>query len=137
MSKDDLKVFLSHSSRDKELAANLAKDLIQRGIDVWIDVWEMNPGDSLLKKIENEIMQATHFMVLLTPHSLESEWVQKEIEIALKDTIIGQCRIIPVLYDIDYKDVPEVLRDFVQVNLRNYKKGLKALVDGFLLPIPF
>ncbi len=38
------KVFLSHSSRDKELVARLAEDLTAAGIGVWLDAGEILPG---------------------------------------------------------------------------------------------
>lgn len=44
------KAFISHSSVDKEIAEQLATDLLSKGIDAWFDKWEIIPGDSLRLK---------------------------------------------------------------------------------------
>ena len=40
----DPDIFLSHSAKDKEIAARLATDLNFCGIDVWLDLWELQIG---------------------------------------------------------------------------------------------
>ncbi len=46
------KVFLSHASEDKDrFVVGFARQLRENGVDVWLDQWEMKPGDSLVDKI--------------------------------------------------------------------------------------
>ena len=46
------KVFASHASEDKErFVLDFATKLRSKGIDTWVDRWEINPGDSLVDKI--------------------------------------------------------------------------------------
>jgi hypothetical protein len=46
------RVFLSHASEDKaRFVVPFADGLRARGLDVWVDRWEMLPGDSLVAKI--------------------------------------------------------------------------------------
>jgi len=45
------KVFISHSSKDKAFAEHLAADLKNAGLEVWLDKWEIEVGDSIVKKI--------------------------------------------------------------------------------------
>ena len=40
-------VFLSHSSKDKEVVRAVAERLPADGLRVWLDDWEIRPGDSL------------------------------------------------------------------------------------------
>jgi hypothetical protein len=48
-----IKVFVSHSSVDKPFVERLATDLrIRESIDVWLDKWEIQPGDRIASKIE-------------------------------------------------------------------------------------
>lgn len=122
-------VFLSHSSKDKDLAINLATDLRKNGVETWLDKWEILPGDSFRRKIDEGISQATHFVVLLTTNSLESEWVQTEIDAAMIRKIEGQCRLIPVLYKIDFKEMPLTLRGLSSVYINDYKQGIESLID--------
>ena len=51
---DDFKydVFLSHSSKDKEVVRDIAEQLRANDLNVWFDAWEIRPGDSIPAKIE-------------------------------------------------------------------------------------
>ncbi len=42
-----MKVFISHSSLDKDIARRIAEQYRSRGVGVWIDEGELGPGDSL------------------------------------------------------------------------------------------
>jgi hypothetical protein len=122
-------VFLSHSSLDKKLATQLARSLLAKGIDVWLDKWEIAPGDSFRQKIDAGLSQAKFFIVLLTLNSLRSDWVQTEIDSAMVRRIEGKCRLIPVLYGLDFNDIPPTLQGLHAVNLTDYEHGLQRLID--------
>lgn len=78
------RVFLSHSKKDKEMILKIAKDLQMARIDVWYDEWEIPPGESIRKKIfEDGIPNCDIFFVYLTPNSIDSYWVQKELDAAV------------------------------------------------------
>ncbi len=78
-------VFLSYQRRS---GANLARyihdRLIARGVDVFFDVEDIN-GGRFASIIEHEIITREYFVVILTPSTLESEWVQREIGVALRE----------------------------------------------------
>ena len=46
-------VFLSHSSKDKAVVRVVAERLRKDGLRVWLDDWEIRPGDSIPAKIED------------------------------------------------------------------------------------
>lgn len=124
------KAFISHSSADKEIAECLARDLRSQGIDAWFDKWEIMPGDSIRRKIEQGISEASHFIVLLTQNSLNSEWVQTELDAATVRKIENECRLLPVLQGVSFEDIPLTLRGLLCVKLDDYKEGLGQLVDA-------
>ena len=130
MTVDIPKAFISHSSVDKEVAERLANDLSSQGVDAWFDKWEIMPGDSLRRKIEQGISEASHLIVLLTPNSLKSEWVQTELDAAMVRKIANECRLLPVLYDIPYEVIPLTLRGLLCIRLDDYREGLQQLVDA-------
>ena len=75
------RVYLAHASEDHEtLAKPLAQALMAKGIDVWFDEWEIRTGDSLWRKMEEGLANCTHFVVLLTPNSLDKPWVVTEVD---------------------------------------------------------
>jgi hypothetical protein len=76
------KVFLSHNHADKPFARRLAGDLRKAGHDVWIDEAEINIGDSLIDKIRAGLDEVDYVAAILSEKSIDSPWVQRELEIA-------------------------------------------------------
>jgi TIR domain len=122
--------FLSHSSANAELAERLARDLLEQGVEVWYSQWEIKAGDSLRRKIDAGIDQANYFLVLLTPSSLKSVWVQTELDAGMVKKIEGACRLIPILLGIERGDVPATLRGLLSVSLEVYDDGLRKLLEA-------
>jgi hypothetical protein len=88
-------VYLAHASEDKAaLAKPLAELLMTRGIDVWLDEWEISAGDSLRRKMEQGLGSCSHFVVLLTPRSIGKPWVETEIDAGFVRAVGGQSRFI-------------------------------------------
>ena len=54
-------VYLAHASEDHELAKQLAERMMAERIEVWFDEWEIRPGDSLRRKMEQGSSDCTHF----------------------------------------------------------------------------
>ena len=52
-------VFLSHSSKDKAVVRAVADRLRADGLRVWLDDWEIRPGDSIPAKIEEGLEHVT------------------------------------------------------------------------------
>ncbi len=78
------KIFISYRRADSEDLAQLVYDrLTQWGHIVFFDRQSLNAG-RFANTIEKEIINANYLLVILTPTTLESEWVQKEIAVALK-----------------------------------------------------
>lgn len=67
------KVFVSHASEDKDrFVLDFATRLRASGIDVWLDKWEMLPGDSLIDKIfEDGVKNANAVIVVLSSFSVK------------------------------------------------------------------
>jgi hypothetical protein len=94
------KAFLSYSHEDKDSATKIATSLRAGGIDVWVDRWEIQPGDSLVQKIfEEGLSGADAFLALISKNSINSPWVRQELDVALIKRIEGITRIIPILLD--------------------------------------
>ncbi len=93
-------IFLSHNYADKPFARRLAKDLERLDIEVWLDEAEIKIGDSLIEKIREGIDQMEYLGVILTKNSIDSEWVKKEIDIAMNQEIAGKkVKILPILLE--------------------------------------
>lgn len=125
------KVFLSHASEDKErFVLDFATRLRERGIDVWLDRWEMLPGDSLVRKIFDEgLAQADAVIVVVSKFSIAKPWVREELDIAVVNKINKSSKLIPVV--IDDCAIPQCLQATLWEkigDLKNYGPSLERIV---------
>lgn len=77
------KLFISHSSQDDAFVRELQQALGLHGVDAWIDSRELLPGGSLDPDIAKAINESSAFAVVVSPASLQSKWVGKELRHAL------------------------------------------------------
>lgn len=121
------KLFISYSRKDIEFAKKLAGDLEKAGYDVWWDITDLQGGDDWVKKLPAAIEAADYFIILLTPNSTISEWVQKEYTQALG----LRKKIVPIM--LETCPVPFALNTINFINFivgeypDNFKKLLSAL----------
>jgi TIR domain len=124
------RVFLCHSSSDKRVVLRLAGDLETSGAEVWIADWEIRAGDSLTEKINAGIEKCDVFIVFVSEQSMNSEWVQRELNAGLVKRIQRNARLIPVR--LDQTPVPPLISDLLWVSLADYDGGLKSILDAVL-----
>ncbi|GKX50627.1 toll/interleukin-1 receptor domain-containing protein [Budvicia aquatica] len=92
-------VFLSHNSVDKPFVRRIATDLENHGVKVWIDEAEIKIGDSLIEKIRSGLDEVDYVVVILSPNSVSSIWVQRELDVAMTQEINGrQVKVLPLMY---------------------------------------
>jgi tetratricopeptide (TPR) repeat protein len=95
-----MKLFFSHSSKDKPLVREIRKQLPEH-IRSWIDEKDLLIGDDVATSIRNTIDTRSDFVVLfLSISSVQSEWVRSEIEWALdRERDLGRSFILPIVLD--------------------------------------
>ncbi len=80
------KVFISHTTqdpRDYARAHEIAAELQELSVEVWIAPESIPPGTEWEEQIVRGLLdQCKYFLVLLTPASSRSEWVLKEVGLA-------------------------------------------------------
>jgi hypothetical protein len=127
---DPPKVFLSHASEDKTFVLDFASRLRKRGVDVWLDRWEILPGDSFVERIfEEGIARAKAIIVVLSRHSTAKPWVREELDVAVVRKINAATRLIPVV--IDDCEVPVCLQATLWEkidDLKSYGPSLDRIV---------
>jgi hypothetical protein len=90
-------IFLSHNWADKPFAKRLARDLECQGIRYWLDEAEIKIGDSLIGKIREGIDSVDYVAAILSPDSVSSPWVQREIDVAMNQEILGRrVKVLPI-----------------------------------------
>ena len=118
------KAFISYSSQDAAFAGQLASELQRSGIGVWFDQWEIRAGDSLIVKISEGLNTHDFLVIVLSPASVASAWVQKELNTALMTELDDRkATVIPALYR-DCK-VPAFLKEKKYADFRSgFAEGL-------------
>lgn len=126
------RVFLSHSSQDKFFVRELAERLQAVGVDVWLDEAEIKVGESLTEKIGRAIDETDHVAVILSQNSVNSEWVQRELEIALQKELKQRgVVVLPLL--LEHVEVPPFLRDKLYADFSTpelYEQNFPKLLDA-------
>jgi hypothetical protein len=103
-------IFLSHSSKDKFFVRELAERLKSYGIRVWLDEAELKIGDSLTQKIAQAIDEMDFVGVILSSNSVNSEWVQRELQVASqKELSKRKVVVLPIL--LEPVEIPFFLKD--------------------------
>lgn len=108
------KVFISYSRKDMDFVRKLAGDLEAAGYDVWWDITDLRGGDDWVRNIPEAIKTSRYFIVVLSPNSIESEWVRKEYTQALS----LRKKIIPIM--LAACEVPFALNT---INFVNFAEG--------------
>ncbi|MFN5953403.1 MAG: TIR domain-containing protein [Dolichospermum sp.] len=87
--------FISYGRPDsKAFAINLNEKLTAAGLNVWFDQNDIPPAVDYQKQIDDGIEKAHNFLFIIAPHSVNSPYCLKEIELAIK----LNKRIIPLLH---------------------------------------
>ncbi len=118
-------VFLSHSSVDAEFALRLAADLRSAGVPVWKAPESIIEGERWVQAVTRGVMTSSHMLILMSPASVESEWVNFEFEMALSLAMCGQMKILPLEY--------QACEPPASWSVFQYFKGLDSEYDKTLL----
>lgn len=131
MPKRIVKVFVSHSSKDKPIVDRIVSDLKNHGISVWYDKFEIKAGDNMVEKINDGLKDSKYFLIILSPNALSSSWVTEEMSFAVLQQIAFKgVFAIPVL--IQDCEIPPLLRHRRYVDFRkSYDQGIQELLEFF------
>jgi 2-polyprenyl-3-methyl-5-hydroxy-6-metoxy-1,4-benzoquinol methylase len=130
---DDFKydVFLSHSSKDKSIVRAVAERLREDGLRVWLDDWELHPGDSIPAKIEEGLEYSRVLVLCMSAHAFGSDWAQLEAgTFRFRDPLNKERRFIPLRLDV--ASIPGSLAQFLYINWlpRKREQGYGQLVKA-------
>ncbi|MCX6305314.1 MAG: TIR domain-containing protein [Bacteroidetes bacterium] len=93
-------VFISHSSKDMATILPLAIKLKGDGIRVWLDEWEIKPGDSIPVKIEEGLENSRVLVLCMSTNVFGSDWAQLESwSFRFRDPLNKERRFIPLRID--------------------------------------
>jgi len=104
---DDPKVFISYSHDDSEWVRKFAEALRQQSIDVWLDAWQVHPGDSFPDALEAGLRGSDAIVAILSKDNARRPNTLFELGVALAT---GK-RLIPIVpADLDSAVIPFEMR---------------------------
>jgi hypothetical protein len=126
-------VFLSHNSQDKPVVEEIGERLKSRGLNVWLDKWELRPGFPWQEGLEEGARASRAGAVFVGAGGLGA-WQEPEMRAFIARSRREQVPVIPVLLP-GCPDSPRLtlfLEAFTWVDLRQglSEDGLARLVWG-------
>jgi hypothetical protein len=117
-------VFISYSRKDIAFVRRLAADLEKAGYDVWWDLTDLRGGDDWVRVIPAAIESSDKFIVVLSPNSAGSDWVEREYTQALS----LHKKLIPIM--LERSRVPFALNtiNYIDFTGEDYAASLNSLL---------
>ncbi len=117
-------VFISHASEDKEdVVRPLAQALVENGLKVWYDEFELKIGDSLRRKIDRGLAKSHFVIVVLSKSFIKKGWTNYELDGIITKVNTGEQILLPIWHGITKKEVLDFspsLADKVARNTASY-----------------
>jgi len=120
MNDFEFDVFLSHNKADKAAVEMLGNRLEKSGLKVWLDRWNLLPGDPWQDEIEEALDRSRTVAVFVGPSGIGG-WHNEEMRSALETRVRNHNRrVIPVLLPGAVEpELPRFLRRLYWVDFRN------------------
>jgi hypothetical protein len=97
--------FMSYSSADEAFCSRLHGRLQEAGLRVWFAPHDIQGGQKLHEQIDHAIRVYDKLLLVLSPHSMQSPWVEFEIRHARKREVAEQRRLLFPLRLVDYEAI--------------------------------
>jgi len=136
--------FISYSGKDQEFADRLYEGLQNKGVRCWFAPHDVKAGEKLHEQIDAAIRLHDKLLLILSEHSMNSEWVKTEIfnarerEVAKKKRKLFPVRLVPfeTLYDwkcFDAKTGKDLAREIAEYFIPDFAnwKDHDSFQNGF------
>ena len=123
-----VEVFLSHASQDDEFVGHLANVLRSHGIPFWYSKVNILGAQQWHDEIGDALKRCDWFVVILSPRSVESMWVKRELLFALQQQRFEN-HIVPILYEqCEMDELSWVLSSLQHIDFQNdFEDGCRNL----------
>lgn len=137
--------FISYSTKDQDFADRLHSDLQNKGVRCWFAPEDLKIGDRFRQRIDEAIRLHDKLLLVLSEHSVRSEWVREEVESCLererqeKRTVLFPVRLDDAVMETEEAWAASIRRqrhigdfrewrdhDAYQTALERLMRGLKA-----------
>ena len=132
-------VFISHASEDKESVVRpLAQSLVNQGLKVWYDEFELKIGDSLRRKIDRGLAKSRFGIVVLSKDFIKKGWTNYELDGIISKANTGEQVLLPIWHGITKQEVldyspslaDKVARNTASCTFEEIAKEIAELIRG-------
>ena len=88
------RIFVSHSTQDNPWCRPFVETLKSNSYDVWYDEQGLSGGAAWVETLQREVQARDVLVLVLSPESWASQWVQEEVQLA----IATRRTILPVIH---------------------------------------
>lgn len=100
--------FISYSAKDQDFANRLHADLQNKGVRCWFAPHDMPIGGKIWDEIDTAIRLRDKVLLILTEHSIKSDWVEDEVTKAFaEERKRGRTVLFPIRVDDAVMDADE------------------------------
>jgi uncharacterized protein YjbI with pentapeptide repeats len=138
-------LFLSYSHADSEFVDKVGESLNEKGVRYWRDIHDMKAG-RIEKQIDRAIRQNPTVLLVLSEHSLSSDWVEHEVRTARTlEKEMGRDALCPVALDDSWKSSrwpKRLMEQIMEYNIMDFSAWrddgkfdgmFRRLIDGLEL----
>jgi uncharacterized protein YjbI with pentapeptide repeats len=97
--------FISYSTKDQEFAKRLHADLQDKGVQCWFASRDIQGGKKIHEQIDQAIRVHDKLLLVLSEHSMNSEWVKTEIAHARQREISENKRVLFPIRLVDFETI--------------------------------
>lgn len=99
-------VFVSHANEDKDtIARPLAQKLVELGLRVWFDEFNLQIGDKLRESIDHGLSRSNFGVVIVSKNFFSNNWTKMELEALIILYVRNITKILPVWHGVESHDV--------------------------------
>jgi hypothetical protein len=122
--KPNYQVFVSHATPDKWIARMICEKIESTGATTFRDDRDIDGGDDIPDAIRKHIKQSKELLVLLTPESVNRQWVLLETGAAWG---WARIRIVVVLCHVKTDPIPDMIKTKKAVPINDFDQYLNEL----------
>ena len=119
-------VFISYSRKDLDFVIRLTADLTKAKFNVWYDLSGIRGGARWQREIKIALEDSQFVIVVLSPDSVASDWVEKECLYASQ----LKRKIVPLMYRRCDVPLGVVNVNYIDVQGENYERNYKEILKG-------
>jgi hypothetical protein len=125
-----LSVFISHSSLDSEISADIYDNIKEHVAFTWLDQIELIPGTVLLSRINEGIARAQILIIVVSKNSLKSHWVNYEWTTFVHKKISENSEIYLIPYLLENLELPAALSRYKYIMHSENRNSFMELSSG-------